>query len=279
MMNNSHLSGKSTFLICTAVGSKYELQAKSAQELKDWCDAVLLAKEPSAPSPSIDNPHTFSSAQSTAGVKEAPTKMQGWLVKKGKKRYFVLLDDVLMWFSDVPSAPSATPSQAMPAAAMATAKVIDHIKDVKIQLNLKEFKESKEVKALFKQSSNEPNGSITLANCTIISRPDQFTFGIFTSTNKSYFLTAKSVQEMYKWTDTLRRCIASATLHHNNNNTSSSSSSGASNSPRVKQKVHMLYAVLLTVILTHCSRVAGKLLYYIICYYIILYYIAVYYLW
>jgi hypothetical protein len=238
MMNNSHLSGKSTFLICTPLGSKYELLAKSAQELKEWCDALQLAKEPTAPSPAIDNPHTFS-AESSAEVKEEePTKMQGWLVKKGKKRYFVLLDDVLMWFSDVPTAPSTTPSQAMPAAAVATAKVIDHIKDVKIQLNLKEFKESKEVKALFKQTSNEPNGCITLANCTIINRPDQFTFGIFTSTNKSYFLTAKSVQEMYKWTDTLRRCIASATLLHNNN--SSNSSNSASNSPRVKQKVHLL---------------------------------------
>lgn len=157
IMDNSHMTGKSTFLICNSMGMRYEMQANSSKEQqvrgllcacdteKEWLTAIKKAI--SEPNPEPKN-------------NEEEARLQGWLTKRGKKRYFIILKDVLMWFDHNPADQRN---------AFTMRNVVKHVKDVRFSLNIKELKETKDMKAVFTKVGNEPLGSITLAGLHVTS--------------------------------------------------------------------------------------------------------------
>eukprot|EP01114_Cavostelium_apophysatum_P012400 TRINITY_DN2764_c0_g1_i1.p1 TRINITY_DN2764_c0_g1~~TRINITY_DN2764_c0_g1_i1.p1 ORF type:complete len:1055 (+),score=300.76 TRINITY_DN2764_c0_g1_i1:165-3329(+) len=205
VMSSQHLTNKFTFLICTQAGIKHEFQADNKAELEEWINAVRTAMN-------------TSETDETSDVQdENKPKLQGWLSMQGRKRYFVLFNDSLVWFSEMPDFLEEVQKSHNLNLSQNIALLTKHIgnlhlmKDITSQVIKDRIKD---VKTLFNEglSPSDPKGNITLAGCTVVSRPDEYTFAVNTSVGTSYFLRARSVQEMQRWVNALREGIAQATL-------------------------------------------------------------------
>lgn len=295
IMDNQHLTNRPTFLVCTPAGVKYELQAPSSNDTKDWILAIKesisnsLQIPPSTSSSGniFSSPSNLSFSSSTAissssltsssnfststNNNNAPAttsvapetentgisnhvKMQGWMVKKGKKRYFVLMEELLIWFSEPP--PQFTPNDNVSNSSANSAHHnlgqnltllskninIDQIKEVTSQV----IKENivKDVKTFLNKGmpTTDPLGSISLADCTVVSNDEDYTFAIHTSAHSNravnarvYYLRARSAHDMRRWVNALREAIAAATLKlHTSQETENKGTTLLSN--RIQQK-------------------------------------------
>jgi hypothetical protein len=63
------------------------------QESQKWVSALREAIM--GATANVDKPRTAS----VAGPTSAPTSKAGWLVKKGKSRWFVVINEVLLWYT------------------------------------------------------------------------------------------------------------------------------------------------------------------------------------
>lgn len=88
MIDNYKSQGKLSFVLISSLGKIYELVPKSPQELDSWVNHIQQAIQSSYE----DLKHSGSNE----------IKIQGVLTKDGKKKYFVLMPGVLLWFPDVP---------------------------------------------------------------------------------------------------------------------------------------------------------------------------------
>jgi len=102
---NSSLS----FSLSNNQGDQYILTAKTENEKKLWITNLQKAVEKS----NLE-PKTFSGLEksknqledSGRNIKVNSLEKSGWLWKKGKKRYFILKNDVLVWFIDEAKQPN-----------------------------------------------------------------------------------------------------------------------------------------------------------------------------
>lgn len=83
---------KCSLVIAMPNGKRYELIAKSQQEACDWHAHLVEGASKESQQP-----------QGDVNVrKDSKAAKQGWLLKKGQRRYFVFTDDTLMWFVNEP---------------------------------------------------------------------------------------------------------------------------------------------------------------------------------
>jgi len=183
VMDSQHITNRFTMLISATNGKKYELQMKSQDELQQWIEATHNAIE--------------ASDKKTNTRHNSLVKMQGWLQVNNKMRFFILTEEVLMWFVESPRDLTEVAAPEGPKVALNANNLLHNLGHVSL---------------VYENTKNEPIGNVTLAGCTVVSKSDDYTFAIHTSTGKPHFLTARSIQEMNRWSTALREAVARATL-------------------------------------------------------------------
>lgn len=84
---------KASFVVAMPNAKRYELTAKSQQEATEWFTRISEA---------ISQCNLKDDFQQLQLGKDSKATKQGWLMKKGQRRYFIFTDDTLMWFVDEP---------------------------------------------------------------------------------------------------------------------------------------------------------------------------------
>lgn len=204
VINTSQITGKPTFLVCTALGQEYEIELTDStkQVASDWTKHIKgQIEESNKPKHSSEESLDLTLKKCEGLIEE------GWLSYEAKKRYFILVRrapikrslnaDLGIFFKNSQTDSALFGYQEKPGEELRGIAAINRVRD-----NISE------VKSLFRE--NRPLFTITLAGCNVYLLTASIIY--LDTPRRQHEFSAKNEQEAQSWIEAIRFSIVKSNL-------------------------------------------------------------------